>query len=609
MILQQLASLYDRLVDDPIRGADMPTQGFSKQNIGFAVILKPDGSFVEFEDIRTTSMKGNKPVRFSQKRMVLGGTKPSGSGLNPCFLWDNTGYLLGYKGSGDEKTEKRAQEAFAALRDKHLSLETSVNHPHYSAVCRFLETWDTTRASEFFRDLELLSCNGIFRIQGKECYIHELPILRSWWLSEGEDLWKSDGSKKDGNGKENDMCLITGRMSKIAALHEPIIKGVAKAQSMGAKLVSFNCNSFTSYAKEQSANAPVSEQAAFAYCNALNHLLGRPASRLLIGDATTVFWADATPSQMEEMDALLGMALAPPPDIETKPDAMDATTFMRVQKILRALAEGTLSEGKLPDKHIPYYILGLSPNVSRLSIRFWFESTFGELMEAVQRHYDALRLQPQWPAVNSKHPDPELIAPNSILRETAREPKDIPPLFSSALMRSIIVGAPYPDAIAQAILRRISIDNNVNYIRCSYLKAWLIRKKSTEPITSMINKNNKEPGYLIGRLFAAYEKTQLDANRDRKLNRTIRDSFYSSASATPMGVMARLQRLYSHHLNQLDPGAKINREKLIQSIVGDLTAIPAHMSLEQQAQFTLGYYQQMQDFYTPKNDQEKTEQA
>ncbi len=72
--------------------------------------------------------------------------------------------------------------------------------------------------------------------------------------------------------------------------------------------------------------------------------------------------------------------------------------------------------------------------------------------------------------------------------------------------------------------------------------------------------------------------------------------------------MARLQRLYSHHLNQLDPGAKINREKLIQSIVGDLTAIPAHMSLEQQAQFTLGYYQQMQDFYTPKNDQEKTEQ-
>ena len=605
MILQQLSALYDRLAADPERGADLPTLGFSKQNISYAVVLKPDGTLVAFDDIRVEVPKGKKTAMVSQKRMVLGGTKPSGSGLNPCFLWDNTGYLLGYKGSGEEKAEKRAQEAFAALRDKHLALETVLNHPQYAAVCRFLEAWDPACAPELFTNPDLLTGNGIFRIQGEEDYVHELPELRSWWLDGGEDLWKGADGKKAKDEGEQGMCLVTGRMAKIAVLHEPIIKGVANAQSMGAKLVSFNCNSFTSYAKEQSANAPVGEQAAFAYCNALNYLLGRQETRQLIGDSTTVFWADVPPAKMEMLESIVGRAISPPRD------AMHAGNLSRVQEVLDKLAQGKLKKDDLDDAGAPFYILGLSPNVSRLSIRFWFESTFGELMEAVQRHYDALRLQPQWTEKNSKNPDPKLIAPNSILRETAREPKDIPPLFSAALMRSIIGGAPYPDAIAQAILRRISIDHDVNYIRCSYLKAWLLRKKSTETqsiITPMINKDNKEPGYLIGRLFAAYEKTQLDANRDRKLNRTIRDSFYSSASATPRGVMARLQRLYSHHLNQLDPGAKINREKLIQSIVGDLTAIPAHMSLEQQAQFTLGYYQQMQDFYTPKNDQEKTEQ-
>ena len=60
------------------------------------------------------------------------------------------------------------------------------------------------------------------------------------------------------------MCLVRGERAPIARLH-PAIKGVWGAQTAGARIVSFNCDAFTSYGQEQGANAPVSEAAAFAY--------------------------------------------------------------------------------------------------------------------------------------------------------------------------------------------------------------------------------------------------------------------------------------------------------------------------------------------------------
>lgn len=94
------------------------------------------------DDIRAIDKPLGKKVAkpHSIPILVLGANKSSGSGLNPCFLWDNCGYLLGYKGVTEEKEKKRIREAFSSFRDKHLAVESSVNHPHFSAVCRFLGT-------------------------------------------------------------------------------------------------------------------------------------------------------------------------------------------------------------------------------------------------------------------------------------------------------------------------------------------------------------------------------------------------------------------------------------------------------------------------------------
>src|SRR5690606_32123948 len=98
----------------------------------------------------------------------------------------------------------------------------------------------------------------------------------------------------------------------------------------------------------------------------------------------------------------------------------------------------------------------------RLSVRYWHTGTLGGLFERLKAHHDALRIVRQFDE-GSKRPDPEFPPIWMLLRETARENKDIPPLLGGALMRAILEGTPYPDALAYAVIRRIRADRVINY--------------------------------------------------------------------------------------------------------------------------------------------------
>lgn len=606
MIIPALSRLYDRLSQDAdvAEKGDLPTIGKSRQKISFRIILKPDGTLVGMEDIRAMDkLTGKKAAKLhSIPILVLGGNKPSGSGLNPCFLWDNCGYLLGNKGETDEKKKTRIREAFFSFRDKHLSVEHAVNHPHFSAVCRFLEQWDPDQTSSYLKSPDLWITNGIFRIAGEMNYVHEIPEIQDWWFHGGADQWH--GSKKN---KETGICLVSGKEEPLAVLHEPAIKGVAGAQVTGAKLVSFNCSSFTSYGKEQSLNAPVGENTAFAYCNALNYLLSHSQYTMRLGEATLVFWADA-PKETMDMAAFLFGAVT---DNPLSQPAMDQVTIDKISTVLKLLRQGELSCGTLESAEVPFFILGLSPNASRLALRFWYQSTFGEVMENIQAHYRDIALARQWTEKNSKHPDPELPKPFDILKETVRDSKELPSIYSGVLMKSILFRLPYPDIIAQAIVRRIRIDKKVNYIRCSFLKGWLYRKTNNHDLTTMqtINPDNHNIGYLLGRLFAVYVKTQEDA-LGKDLNRTIRDSYFSSMSAHPLSVFSTVSSLYQRHLKLVKQkqgqNTKDNREQLVKEITFYMKDIPPHLGLDQQAYFILGFYHQMNDFFTEKETSQTT---
>ena len=99
--------------------------------------------------------------------------------------------------------------------------------------------------------------------------------------------------------------------------------------------------------------------------------------------------------------------------------------------------------------------------------------------------------------------------------------------------------------------------------------------------------DRKETAYLLGGLFAVLEKAQLDALG--KVNTTIKDRFFSAASATPASVFPRLLRLSQHHIEKAEYGYASDRR--IAEIMEDVNSFPAHMGLQEQGLFAIAYYQ------------------
>lgn len=579
MILQSLNELYSRLAADP--AYEIAPPGFSPQKICFRMVLKPDGSLFDIQDARTPDEKGKMQ---NTLMLVPGDAKPSGAGINPGLLWDNQTYLLGRQ--PEDKAYGFGLSRFEAFRQRHLELESTIKDPSFFAVCRFLEQWNSERITEFPILNDLGTGFGIFQLQGEKKAVHESSAVQKWWLL-------SQAAEVPGDLGQ---CLLTGEELPIARLH-PKIKGVTGAQAAGASIVSFNANAYESYGKAQSYNAPVSEAAAFRYGTALNSLLTGPKSqkhRIRIGDTTTVFWTEK-PSIVEDCFANIFAGGS-----QATEEVQDETKRGQLQRVLEAIRSGGKYQELGESGDTQFHILGLAPNAARISIRFYHRSTVADLLAKLHDHQRCLEIVRQFTEqTGSRFPDPEFPALWQIIRETARAADEIPPLLGGALARAIIEGTPYPEGLFSAIIRRIHADRTINYLRAATLKAVLTRNHKLD-IPIMLDTENTDPAYLLGRLFAALEKTQEDALGN--VNAGIRDRFYSAASSTPASVFPRLLRTYQHHLSKLNGGAKVNRERMVQEIVAsvDASGFPNQFALKKQGIFAIGYYHQRKDFFTKK---------
>lgn len=600
MVLRSLYQLYGRLGSDDDYNLAPPGRSFQK--VTFVVVIEPDGTLVDIQDARV-----ERDGRLAPRRVrVLGQTKPSGAGLNPCFLWDSTGYVLGW----DPRPERaeRALKSAAAWAERHLSVEASVGQPAFSSLCRFLERWHPGRAADYPMLEELSTGFGVFQIRGRTAFLHAAPALQAWWDHQtGTDpermkAWwgaASTATEQEASGQ----CLVSGERAPIARLHDKI-KGVSGSQTSGATLAGFNDDAYWSYGFEQSFNAPVSVEAARRYTAALNMLLEqRDKHRIVVGGTTIVFWTDR-PTAIEDVFAVFASEGSAALDT-----AQDETARAKLQAMLRALRQGREAFGELADDPdgTEFFVLGLAaPTPARVAVRFFHRGTVAHLLDNLRRHHSDIGIERQF-GEGSKRPEPELPSSWFLLSETRPPGGDVPPLLPAVLLEAIVTGQRYPDALLTAVMRRVTADRIVNYARASTVKGALVRNFGRE-IPMSLDTSRTEPAYRIGRLFAALEKTQADA-LGGQVNATIRDRFYSSASATPQAVFPRLLRTYQHHLAKLEGGFKVNREKLVQEIMDSLVGFPAHLGLAEQGLFALGYYHQRNDFYRSKDHAETTDAA
>ncbi|NLA06434.1 MAG: type I-C CRISPR-associated protein Cas8c/Csd1, partial [Firmicutes bacterium] len=446
MILQALYQLYGRLLEEP--GSEISPPNYSKAGVSYALNLSETGELLDVLDLREQG-KG-KSKRLVPRDMDVPRQVKRTSGVSANFMCDNSGYVLGVvqkKGRPVEVTD----EKFNDMRTRHEEILGNVDDPGARAILGFFSSWDPKHAEEHpvlvsVWDELMRGGNLIFKLDGTQGFIHQRPAIHKAWER------AISGTSHENIGH----CLVTGEHAPVPLIHDSV-KGVAGAQGTGAALVSFNLDAFTSYGKQQNTNAPVSEEAAFGYVTALNYLLRSDRHRLRIGDTTTVFWAEK-PAHLEE--DILAELLDPTAYVDTESKAESSTKdgetkFRRdlqatrmVRDALDRAAQGKPLEESIVgvDKDVQFYILGLSPNNARISVRYWHVDTFGNLLKKIGQHYSdmAIVLPPWetgsfaiWMIVNS-------IAP---LIEGKRDGKRASPLLGGALTRAVLMGTYYPQGM------------------------------------------------------------------------------------------------------------------------------------------------------------------
>lgn len=579
MIISALYKYYQILASD--EKSDIPLYGYCSAKVGFALIISKTGELLDVISLKIEEPDGKKLI---PRILIVPEQKVRSSGISPNFMCDNSTYVFGIDNKGKPT---RSKEAFMAFRDLHKKILKESLGEASKAILAFLDSWDVEKAKEHpvlkdILDEVMEGSNLVFKLDGQLGYMHDdLEIKEKWekHIANCEDDYYYQ-------------CLITGEKASIAKLH-PVIKNIKNAQSSGASIVSFNANAYESYGKENGYIAPVSKKVASAYTTVLNYMLSGPKQKVQIGDATTVFWAESPENIYPDLAAELFNPFFTQEGKEKNVYRRDPKIENLVKDILLKAKSGSVIgdvDGVI-NPQVRFYVLGLSPNASRISVRFFHCDSFGGFVRKVAQHYNDME------TVKEYENQPFNIPIWKILSETVSPKsnnKEANPLLAGSLMRAILNGGLYPAVLFQEIMIRVKTDSEVrvNYIRASIIKAYLIRKarikkiqKLEEVLTVALNEQTTDKSYLLGRLFAILEKTQKDAGND-----TLRARYFTSAMTTPSAVFPILIRLAQHHIAKEEYGY-IN-DKKIELILKDIDRFPSHLTLDEQGVFTLGYYHQ-----------------
>lgn len=572
MILQALCQLYEDLAS---RG-EISRPGWGQTKVGFALCLDSDGEVTQIVPLVEEVQKGNKTVLVN-RTMTLPAPVKRSSGVAANFLWDNSGYIFGIDTKGKPE---RSRECFEACAKLHEELLADVDCDTARAILGYFQKWgpencDRNKAFVAVKDELLKGANIVFRVNG--VFAHEDASVAEAW-------------QKYYDNAEGEMiqCLVTGEEDVLEQVH-PAIKGVKDAQPSGAAVVSFNAPAFTSFGKEQGANAPIGKRAAFAYTTALNHLLADRENTQLIGDATVVCWAKGGESQYRAFSAAAIFGKAAP----------DGMSEDDLRAAVKRLADGLPCDELDLHPETEFFILGLSPNASRLSVRFFYRSTFGELMRNVNAHHDRLEI------VGQRYSFMPLWA---MLRETVNlnsKDKSPSPVLAGSVARAVFTGSLYPAALLEATMLRIRAEREITPGRAAIIKAYYLKNENSkcpkEVLQVSLNESSTNIPYTIGRLFAVYEAAQQKANPG--INTTIKDKYFNSVAATPANILPTLNNLYQKHLRKMDKGSQVYFEKQVSELLGIIgDTLPTHLTLPEQGSFQLGYYHQKQKRFEKKEN-------
>lgn len=577
MILKALYDYYNRC-------GNLPAPGMEEKEIGFVIVISKEGKFLRFEDCRTDKTIGR--VYLVKKHV----SRSSAAVAN--YLYDNSAYVLGYSDKDDsEKNQlyfntfvEKVQSILDRMPDNS-DIRTLMNFYAQGREAIHSEVEQDPLWEDIKKNLSKKYSVFSFRIEG------DLRIL-----AEKKELMQTNEGTRNDNSRG--LCMVTGVQGELV---DTTTATMIQGSQATAKLVAFQVNSgYDSYGKEKCGNAPISHEAEFAYTTALNTMLRRDSrNKFTVGNRTFVFWASSNDKAAEQAEESLFDLLGYSEEKKDNPNAK----IEQVRKVFTAIYSGSLSTS-LEDR---FYILGLAPNSARIAVVYWSETPLRDFAGKILRHFDDMEI------IDTRKDRKPYMGIKDILSAVTLGGKqsEATPNLPESIIKSIFLGTPYPYTLLSACIRRIRAEsgdgNAARITRIAIIKAFLNRQNVNDKrMEIMLDKRNTNQGYLCGRLFAVLDRIQEEANGIS----SIRERYMNAASSTPSSVFATILNLSSHHLENLsNEGKKVFYEKLKQEIIDKISSdgFPAHLDLQDQGCFFVGYYHQRQDFFNKKEENNNDE--
>ncbi len=540
MLLEKLIEYSERL--------DLPPSLYAEGPVRYWINLDAQGRFLP--PLVDTSDPSSPRTRRGQRRMLPQVVRSSG--IRPLLLADKADYTLGFV--ADEKRSARARACHEAYIDLVQRCFDETQEPDVEAVLNFLrnDPADLVQPDESFDPSGIIS----FQVDGR--IVIDDPAVQTFWATMNDDA-EAPAMQ----------CLVCGNQRPVQERLQAKVKGIPGGQSAGTSLISANAAAFESYGLTASLISPTCSKCGEGFTRGINELLSGTQTRFASGASVFIFWTK------EETEFNFLSALEDP----------DPT---QVRALLESARTGRPSD--VDDES--FYALSLSASGGRAVVRDWMDSTVGQVRKNLAAWFQGQRIAAGYDG------EQRYYGLRALAFATVREPRDLPVTTPRSLTHAVFTGNPLPMDIMARAVQRNRAEQGVTRSRAALIKLVLLGETGDheEEYMVQLDSNNTAPAYLCGRLLAVLEAAQREAIP--RLNTSLTDRFYGTASSAPASVFPTLMKGARAHLSKLKRdkhGAFLaiegRKEEILSKVDGE-QGFPKSLNLQEQGIFALGYYHQ-----------------
>lgn len=601
MILRHLCDYYKKCME--LYPDEAPALGFEKRTLDYVLTINQDGIFTGeiLED--THCIVACPPSNKTGKKAPAN------------ILYDKAQYMLNFDPDVQDEPCEFCKMIIVMVNEL---VDLYPQRADFKALQKFydLREYKQVANNELYKKLK----NGkaiSFRVIGEE-----KPVCA---FSDELD----DYLHRLAKNKKIARCLVSGRKDNICLTFGIVPLGKATK----GKIVSFNEErGYDSQGKSKGENAPISIYEEYAYIAALKRLtksednslkifVKDPKTNKPIIDRILIYWSSA--QNKDDIEAIEN-----PQNVFAHLDKYDPDDVVNVKNFFADVKKGGIDGKHGREK---YYFLELVPtSQARIAISFWNECSIIDFADIVMRHFDAMNLI-TYNNITIRYDALSMVnAASPYKRSSGKKEYNRIPNMIDSVFRSIFSGTLYPEVLLKASINRIMAEQNRpdtesdeywdferrDAERAAICKAFLYRNYNQTNIKNMLNEEIKDKGYLCGRLFAVLERTQELANHetDNVWKSDLRSKYMNAAMTTPAIVFPAILANSNYYLDKLSNIKYI--EELKQSIIDGLAInekynpiefFPKTLSVVEQGNFFVGYYQQRTIFMNKRKPTEENE--